>query len=275
MKLDLPLLELPGSAAERPLVVLLGLPADLEGSRRLLVRLAAGRPLLAVASLTSTAPTHADPTHADPTHADPTHADPTPSWPALTTWLEERLAERGFDRVDLLGWSFGGAWALQWLARAPERIDRAVLAVTCAHFRARERALLGLLARLLRERIDADVLHRGLLPMLFSAGFLHRPGAFATLAMHLDGLAAPREPWAAQLDNLLAHDLRSALAEMHAVRLVLAGSEDWLFPASEVARLAAGLPRARFEALASGHAVWFEAEDAFVEAVHRAFDRGE
>lgn len=255
--LEFPTLSLAGSNPRgRPRVVLLGLPADLDGSRRLLTRLAGDGDLLAVGSLPSEL------------------GERAPTWTEQVDWLTARLDREGWGerRVDLLGWSFGGAWALQLLRAAPQRVERAVLAVTCAHFRARERALLSLLRRLLLADIEPSELHRGLLPMLFSAEFLHRPGAFATLAMHLDRLVAPREQWAAQLDNLLDHDVRAGLAGMTAIRTVIAGTHDWLFPPGEVARLSAALPSAELVHLPSGHGVWFEAEDAFVAIVRRALD---
>ncbi len=261
MSVVLPCLDLPGSIEQRPLVVLLGLPSSLTSSRRLLERLAGRRRLLAVSPTTDTP-------------GSPCEA-PRPGWAELVDWLTARLDERGFDRVDLLGWSYGGAWALQTLARRSERVHRAVLAVTCARFRARERSLIELLRALLLAPIDDELLHAGLLPMLFSADFLHRPGVFALLRMHLGKLSTSRTRWAQQLDNLLTHDVRSALPEMHMVHTVIAASEDWLFPASESRLLADALPDARFEQLRCGHGIWFEAEDDFVDLVHRALSAPE
>jgi pimeloyl-ACP methyl ester carboxylesterase len=251
---SLPCFELDGNPDQLPLVVLLGLPSSPAGSRRLLERLAGTRPLLAVS----------------PTSHAPGRPDWTPSWADLVEWLEDRLDQRGFARVDVIGWSFGGAWSLQWLARRPQRVRRAVLAVSTAHFRVRERSLLRLLQALLRAPLEDELIHAGLLPMLFSADFLHRPGVFQMLRMHLEKLSTSRAEWAAQLDNLVAHDVRKALPELTMVHTVIAGAQDWLFPASEVRRLAAALPCAQFEQIESGHGIWFEAEDEFVELVHRA-----
>lgn len=258
MSLSLPCLDLEGDAARRPLVVLLGLPSSPDSSRRLLERLADGRPLLAVSP---TGPASG---------ADPNR--PVPSWPRLVAWLIASLDERGFEQVDMLGWSHGGAWVLQTLACHPDRVRRAVLAVSCARFRARERGLLELLRALLLSPIDDARLHAGLLPMLFSPDFLHRPGAFALLQAHLGQLSTSRAEWAAQLDCLINHDVRAILPKMGMVHTVIAGTKDWLFPASESRLLADALPNARLELLDSGHGVWFEAEQEFVELIHRALN---
>lgn len=255
-----PCLDLDGSRDRRPLLVLLGLPSSLSSSRRLLERLADGRRLLAVS-----------PTRGAGEDEDPAQAGPS-SWSELVAWLEARLDERAFERVDLLGWSFGGAWALQALARRPQRFARAVLAVSAARFRARERALLELLAALLRAPVDKELLEAGLLPMLFSPDLLHRPGAFSLLRMHLSKLSPSRAWWARLLDELRDHDVRADLPRMSMVELVIACEQDWLFPASESRLLAEALPAARLVELPSGHGVWFEAEDEFVELVLDAFD---
>lgn len=253
-----PCLELEGNPEQPPLLVLLGLPSSIANAQSLLERIAAGRRTLAISPTRSSDDSDPD-------------AEPS-SWPELVAWLVAELDARGFDRVDVLGWSFGGAWALQAIAQQPERFERAIVAATTARFRARERGLLGLLQALLATPIDDAVLHAGLLPMLFSPDFLHRPGAFALLRMHLSKLTASREQWARQLDILRDHDVRAQLSSMHAIDLVIAGRDDWLFPASESRLLAASLPAARLVELPAGHALWFETVDQFVELVHECLD---
>jgi pimeloyl-ACP methyl ester carboxylesterase len=94
---------------------------------------------------------------------------------------------------------------------------------------------------------------------------------FPTLAMHLAQLSTSRAQWAAQLACLATHDLRGALPSMSALHTVIAADRDWLFPATQVRRLADAAPAAAFVELPSGHAIWFEAEAAFVAVVQRAF----
>lgn len=254
MTCTLPSLSLPGASDAPALVVLMGLPAHMEKSHRLLTRLAGKRPLLAFAP---------------PEELD----DAAPDWAELVERAQAQTQAAGIEHFDLLGWSFGGAWALQWLARGTQGVRRAVLVATSSRFRARERALLGLLQGMLRAELDERVLLDGLAPMMFSPSFLHRPGVFATLRMHMGRGSTTREAWRAGLDNLIAHDVRSALSEMSAVVSVIAGEEDWLFPASESRKLADALPRARYRSLPTGHAMWIENEDAFVSEIHQALTR--
>ncbi len=251
-----------GESRVPALVVLPGMPADIRGLRRMARMLARRRRVLLIEPLggaSSEAPS-------------PCAGPECPyAWPAQVRRLQRALDQLGLrEPFDLLGWSFGGAWAQQLLLRAPERARRAVLVATCGRLRARERAILELLITMVRaSALDGTALLGGMLPLLFSPAFLHRPGALAVLRLNLGSISWSREAWAAQLEALLRHELPADSRErLVAVRGVIAGDEDWLFPTSELARLASALPRAQLEVIEeTGHAIWVERADALVDAV--------
>lgn len=57
-------------------------------------------------------------------------AIPTPTISMMADLLDDLLSELGLDRVDVLGYSFGGAVAQQFAFRHPERVRRLVLGAT-------------------------------------------------------------------------------------------------------------------------------------------------
>ncbi len=251
-----------GESRAPALVVLPGMPADIRGLRRMARLLARRRRVILIEPLGGAS------SEAPPPRGD---AECPYAWPAQVSRLQRALDHLELPGpFDLLGWSFGGAWAQQLLLQDPARVRRAVLVATCGRLRARERAILELLITMVRaSALDGPALLGGMLPLLFSPAFLHRPGALAVLRLNLGSVSWSREAWAAQLEALLVHDLPADSRErLAAVRGVIAGDEDWLFPTSELRRLAAALPGARIEVIEeTGHAIWVERADALVDAV--------
>lgn len=245
---------LPGPPERAPLVVLPGLFGGRPGAA--LRRLAAARPVVCVDALgcgESDAPT------------DPQCYE----WPAQVRRLLDLLDALGLESVDLAGWSLGGVWAQHLLRIAPDRVRAAVLAATTPALRARERALIEHQRCLCDSDLPGEALLRGLVPLLLSPDFLHRPGAQALFEAHLAATPGSRDGLRAQLRALLSHTSGPAQPQ---VRRVLAGAHDWLFPPREVSRLAAelGAPIEVFPD--SGHALWIEQPDRLVSATLAALD---
>ncbi|MEM6293107.1 MAG: alpha/beta hydrolase [Myxococcota bacterium] len=236
----------------RPRVVVLGVPSWTQTALPFVEALAAGHPTLAIASMQS----------------DP----PEPSWAELCAQVERLVTSFSTEPVDLVGLSFGGALALQCLVRDVLPVRSAVLAVTAARFRARERGLIATLQSIVCSELPARGLVDGLLPMLLSPDFLHRPGYMGVLRAQLEGdLGSARLVWGQRLALLATHDVRRSLGELHRVDRVITAEQDWLFPPSESKLLADGLPNAELRTVPGGHAVWLESRDAFVELVHEAW----
>ena len=191
------------------------------------------------------------------------------SWSARVAGVLEELDRRDLGRVDVLAWSFGGVLAQHALLAAPERFEGVILAATAARLRARERAMMAHLRALFELDIDQLSLARALIGVLFGPPFLRRPGVVAVLEALLGQVPFERENWTGAFDVLLEHRLDRELAKIDAVRAVLCGELDWVFPVDEGERLA-GLVGAPLERLRGiGHALWVEAPEAMIDACER------
>lgn len=185
------------------------------------------------------------------------HSD-TPRTPlrmrGLAQIVTALLDELGHDRVDVLGYSFGGAVAQQLAHDAPERVRRLVLAATTAgavSVPGSPRALIHMLSPLryyserhLRKALSA-----------IAGGRAGRDGQF--VARHAsDRLAAPPPFWGYQLQLYSIAGWTSALwlRSIDAPTLVLAGNDDPVVPLVNARFLASRIPAARLRVIdGAGH----------------------
>jgi proline iminopeptidase len=186
----------------------------------------------------------------------------------LTADADALREELGFERWAVLGHSFGGHVALEYVLRYPERVTQLILLDTAGDVRwSQERA--------------ADVL----------AGRGYSPATVAVARRFYSGRMAPKDFVRASLRLLPAYDHRFSLVRLalemleggwrmkarpealifggHMMRgwsvmdrlgeirvptLVMAGHDDFLFPPESQAQLAAGIPDARLRIIErAGH----------------------
>lgn len=164
------------------------------------------------------------------------------------------LDELGHQRVDVLGYSFGGAVAQQLAHDAPERVRRLILAATTAGIVSvpgSPRALVHMLSPL---RYYSERHLRNALPAI-AGGRAARDGRF--LAQHaVDRLASPPPFWGYQLQVYSMTGWTSAhwLQSLRAPTLVLAGNDDPLVPLANARFLASRIPTARMHIVdGAGH----------------------
>ena len=190
------------------------------------------------------------------------------TWENLTADADALREELGFERWTVLGHSFGGQVALEYVLRYPERVSRLVLLDTAGDARwAQENA--------------ADVL----------AGRGFNPKTVAVARRFYDGRIAPKDFVRASIRLVPAYDHRFSLlrlaremleggwrmktrpealtfggrmmrgwsvmgrlGEIRVPTLVMAGRDDFLFPPESQALLAAGIPNARLRIIErAGH----------------------
>lgn len=173
------------------------------------------------------------------------------------------LDRAGVDRAHCCGISLGGLVG-QWLARrAPERLDRLVLANTGAKIGE---------ADFWNRRI-ATVLAEGMGPIVevllarwFTAGF--RASHPATVA-RFGAMLARCDPtgYAGCCAAVRDADFRASLGEIRAPTLVIAGSEDQATSPELAAALAAGIGGARLATLPTAHLSNVEQPEAFAALV--------
>jgi 3-oxoadipate enol-lactonase len=161
------------------------------------------------------------------------------------------------ERVSFCGLSLGGMLGIWLAARAPERLDRLVLACTSPRFGPPERW---------RERANAvrtggmEAVVESVLERWFTARF----GEVERYRSML--LATPPEGYARCCEAIRDADLRADLAAVEAQTLVVTGRHD---PAvrDEDTRLLLAIPGARRVELDAAHLASVEQPEAFGEAV--------
>jgi 3-oxoadipate enol-lactonase / 4-carboxymuconolactone decarboxylase len=147
------------------------------------------------------------------------------------------LDELGIARVTFVGLSLGGAIGQVLALRAPERVERLVLACTTASFAPpepwHERAA-AVRAGGMQAIVDS-VLERWV-----------TPDAPAEMVQHLRGqfLASDPEGYASSCEALAGHDTRGKLGGLAMPVLVIAGSDDPATPPVKLQAIADELPGA-------------------------------
>jgi 3-oxoadipate enol-lactonase len=195
---------------------------------------------------------------AAPAHGLDDYADDVPA-------LLDRLQ---LPRVTLVGLSMGGYIAFALLRRAPERIERLILADTRAAADSDAvRAARAVNAELVLTQGSAALADK-LLPGLVA------PGTSPALLAELHAVAAANPPQGSA-DALLAMAVRpdnsDLLPTIAVPTTVIVGEHDTLTPPAEAQRMAAAIPNAQFIQIAgAGHLSAIEAPAAFNAALHAA-----
>jgi DNA-binding winged helix-turn-helix (wHTH) protein/pimeloyl-ACP methyl ester carboxylesterase len=188
---------------------------------------------------------------------------------SLDAWvsdMETVVDALGLDRFALLGISQGGATAIAYAARHPERVSHLVLCGAYARgWRARGHA------REIEERtalLDLTRLGWGrdnpAFRQLFTTRFIPDAGA-AEMAWfdELQRVSTSPEMAARLMDAFSRIDVRPLLAEVEAPTLVLHSRDDGVVPFEEGRTLAAGIRGSRFVPLSSRDHLLLEREAAW------------
>jgi len=171
--------------------------------------------------------------------------------------LMDRL---GIARADFAGVSLGGMVG-QWLAiHAPDRIGRLIVICSAPDtlnpeaFRERAGAV--------REANATEPIASAVVANWFTEGYAaaHDDVVAAHRQMIVD---TPAEGYASCCEAVAGHDVTAGLGSVRAPTLVIAGAQDRAIPASQGERIAAAIPRARFELLdPASHLASVERADA-------------
>ncbi len=182
------------------------------------------------------------------------------------------LDHLGVASAHVCGHSMGGMVALDLATRFPGHVARLVLAATMPGATPLAGAVFGALVRARREGVSEETFLRLLHPWLFGPRFFATSGAqAAALAMALAyPHAQPREGLEAQLKATAGLDLCARVARVAAPTLLLLAGRDLLFPPQDSAAAFAAIPDHHALTLAeAGHALHWDAPEAFAEAVTR------
>ena len=190
------------------------------------------------------------------------------TWANLTADADTLRAELGFERWDVLGHSFGGHVALEYVLRYPERVSRLILLDTAgAAWWSQEHAADVLAGRGLDKKTVAVArrFYSGrIAPKDFvRASFRLMPAydsrfSLVRLAREMleGGWRMKTRPEALIFGGHMMRgwSVMDRLGEIQVPTLVMAGHDDFLFPPESQALLAAGIPNARLRIIErAGH----------------------
>lgn len=177
----------------------------------------------------------------------------------LTADADALRAALGFDRWSVLGHSFGGHVALEYVLRYPDRVSRLILMDTAGDIRWSQERAAGILERrgfdrktvavarrFYNGRISAKDFARASMRLL--PAYDHRFSLLRLAREMLDGgWRAEMRPEALIFGGRMMRgwSVMGRLGEIRVPTLVIAGRSDFLFPPESQALLAARIPNAR------------------------------
>ncbi|MGE8218023.1 MAG: alpha/beta fold hydrolase [Stenotrophomonas maltophilia] len=173
-------------------------------------------------------------------------------------------------RAHVVGFSMGGVVAQALARRAPQRVERLVLAATFARTRPQARLFLQAVGEVYRNGATPRQVFNLVLPWLFSEAFFADPRA-APYLDYPEDTADEQTPqdWQRLLDAMCAFDGRAQLSAIALPTLVIAGDEDRLATPGDARQLADGIPGATLSVLRGGHLMNVESPEAFIEQLLR------
>lgn len=165
------------------------------------------------------------------------------------------LDSLGIGRVDVVGFSMGGAIAQEFALHYPERLRRLVLVATYTSGDPRGEALFRGLATL-RRRLPREEYCRLLFPWVYTHQEYRVPGLIEdALARAVgDPLWPEPEAYERQLEATLAFHSEDRLGAVTAPTLLIFGDEDLMTPLRFARRLAEAIPNSELVVLGgAGH----------------------
>ncbi len=172
-------------------------------------------------------------------------------------------------KVDIVGHSMGGMIAQACAMHHPHQVDRLVLAATAPVNSARNNDLFATWATMF-DTVDRATWFRNLFYWVFSARFFDDRAKVEALVQLASGYPLQQSALALrnQVAAVAAFDASGELASIAAPTLVLAGTEDQLFPVAGSAAFARALPQASFIAVdGAAHSIPNEFPAQFTRAV--------
>jgi pimeloyl-ACP methyl ester carboxylesterase len=166
----------------------------------------------------------------------------------------------GASNVDIAGHSMGGMIAQELALGFPDLVDRLVLASTAPAVKPRNNDLFASWAKLYPQ-IDRAAWFRNLYFWVLSTRFFDSAKTVDALVQLASTYPYQQTPTAlrGQVEAIARFDATARLSSLRARTLVLAGTEDLLFPIAASAAFAKSIPRATFVAI-EGAAHSFPAE---------------
>ncbi|MGD9821222.1 MAG: alpha/beta fold hydrolase [Aminobacteriaceae bacterium] len=176
----------------------------------------------------------------------------------------------GYGPVYVLGHSMGGFTALNLAARYPEKVRKLVIAASGEKSSSRNTQLFSDLADRYGKGDDPAGFFRMVFYWIFSPAFFEDEGTVKGAVEFALSYPFPQAPvsFRNQVNAIAAFDGRGLARSVKVPALVLAGTEDLLFPAAAGRELAEKFPRGKYLAIeGAAHSIHAEKPKEFAEAV--------
>jgi pimeloyl-ACP methyl ester carboxylesterase len=176
----------------------------------------------------------------------------------------------GLPRVNVLGHSMGGFVAQDLAIRHPECVEKLILAGSVPVNSQRNNRLFTDWATCLEAGLDPELWFRSIFYWIFSPRFFENENTLAEALRFAVEYPYPQTAAAFrnQVGAIAQFKETGALPRITARTLVLAATEDLIFPLRECTEFANQLPNAVFRQIdGAGHAMHMEKPQGFIEAV--------
>lgn len=176
----------------------------------------------------------------------------------------------GYGPVHVLGHSMGGFTALSLAAHYPEKVRKVVIAASSEKSSSRNTLLFSDLADRYGKGDDPAGFFRMVFYWIFSPAFFEDEGTVKGAVEFALSYPFPQAPvsFRNQVNAIAAFDGRGLARSVKVPALVLAGTEDLLFPAAAGRELAEKFPRGKYLAIeGAAHSIHAEKPKEFAEAV--------
>lgn len=172
-------------------------------------------------------------------------------------------------QAHILGFSMGGQIAVQFALTYPEKINKLIIAASCARLNTQIRLYVDAVLNVYEDGISTKQMFDLIAPWLFSNTFLSIPGNEAYLQFDENDLEQqPLYAWRNQYLAQRAFDITLDLKTIQAASLIIAGELDVFAQLNDAHVLAKEIPQAKLEIIpGAGHLFNFENPDLFHDLV--------
>ncbi len=194
---------------------------------------------------------------------------------AIARLYVDVLDQLGYDRVDVMGYSFGGAVAQQLAYQHPDRVGRLILMATAYGWGSVPGTPAALAAAGMPLRLYSDTFRELVAPYLYPGRVGRRPGLLTNELHPTRG--SRRASLRGVACQIFAYSMWSSLFWLHTIRhptLVMGGEEDPLAPVQNSHIIAARMPNASLHvARRGGHLFPFDTADETAAVIRRFLRR--
>ncbi|HEX5498904.1 MAG TPA: alpha/beta hydrolase [Thermomicrobiales bacterium] len=186
----------------------------------------------------------------------------------------------GLERVNVLGNSFGGFWALTYALRYPDSVARLILVTTSPSYAFWEAAQAeadrkatpqqkAVMPDVFEGRIESEDEFRGWWEIMMPLYFYKWDDTIGG-EMIARGVDSPQVASYMFREIIPHYDVRPRLGEISAPTLIAAGRHDWVTPVGESEAMARGIPNSEYVVFEkSGHMPFIEEQERFNDLVKR------